>query len=92
MSNESVAKEYGLFDLIQEAREKHLWIWCHYQDLWFSPGEFEKQIKAGKFIWGRVNWELRDPAEHLKAIDGQVVGIARERHDFEQRMMNDGHG
>jgi hypothetical protein len=51
--------------LIAQARVEKKWLWCHYQDLWFSPDELEAKNKAGQFQWGAVNWELRDPQEKL---------------------------
>lgn len=57
----------ALKPLIAEARAKRLWLWCHYQDLWFSPAELEAQNNNGKFLWSAENWRLRDPNECLQA-------------------------
>lgn len=57
--------------LFEQARKEGKWFWCHYQDLWFTPDELEKHHADGKFIWGAVNWELRDPEE--------LINEARER-------------
>lgn len=52
----------SLKPLFKKAREEGLWFHCGYQDLWFSPDELEKmQTEEGRFIWGAVNWTLRNP-------------------------------
>ncbi len=62
------ANEIGpLNALIAQARSEGKWLWCHYQDLWFSPDSLEAENKNGKFRWGAVNWTLRDPQEKLAA-------------------------
>lgn len=54
-----------LHDLIEQARAERKWLWCRYQDLWFSPDQLQEQNRNGKFLWGPVNWQLRDPAERI---------------------------
>ena len=51
--------------------------------LWFSPNQLEAEQKNGKFVWGAVNWALRDPQEHLneavqhrKAAEAEEIRIA----------------
>lgn len=48
-------------------------IYCFYQDLWWSPEEFGRALDQGKFRWGRENFQLRDPKQHsaelVRAID-----------------------
>ncbi len=58
---------------IDKAEAEGKWLWCHYQDIWFSPAQLREQIKNGKFRWGVVNWKLRDPQER--------VAEARKRAD-----------
>lgn len=52
--------------LIAQAEAEKKWLWCHYQDLWFSPAQLRAKNAAGKFIWGVVNWTLRDPQERVE--------------------------
>jgi hypothetical protein len=77
--------ETDLQDLIKEARASGKWLWCHYQDLWFSPDQLAEQNRNGKFLWARVNWKLRDPAERVAEARaradlaaGEYARIARE--------------
>lgn len=49
--------------LFEEARREGKWFWCRYQDLWFSPDQLAAEHANGRFIWGAVNWQLRDPIE-----------------------------
>lgn len=51
---------------IAKAESERKWLWCHYQDIWFSPAQLRAQIKDGKFRWGAVNWKLRDPQERIE--------------------------
>ncbi len=64
--NTDIAK--GLEPLFEEARERGLWFFCHYQQIWFSPDELERQHAEGKFRWGAINWQLRDPEEHVSGL------------------------
>lgn len=61
-----------LHSLIQNARSQRLWLWCSYQNLWFSPDELEAKNNEGKFLWGPVNWKLRDPKEHIQQLEQDV--------------------
>lgn len=51
--------------LIQQARSERKWLWCRYQDMWFSPDQLEEANRDGRFLWGPVNWQLRDPQERV---------------------------
>jgi len=54
-----------LSKIISRARANGKWLYCSYQNLWFSPAELEAANRKGRFLWGEINWELRDPAECL---------------------------
>lgn len=56
-----------LIALFVRARAEGLWFYSSYQDLWFSPDELTAEHAAGRFRWGPENWQLRPPAEYLKA-------------------------
>jgi hypothetical protein len=68
-----------LKELIEQARKEGKWLWCHYQDLWFSPDQLEAENAAGKFRWGPVNWKLRDPQERLSEAERRLASAAAER-------------
>lgn len=63
------------------ARTKQLWFFHGGLSgpLWFSPDELEAEQKNGKFVWGAVNWHLRDPKEYL-----EQAGVAVDRAKAEQ--------
>lgn len=68
----------GLAPLFERARVEGLWFWCRYQDLWFSPDQLAKEHAAGSFLWGAVNWSLRDPQERLKEAIARADQAAAE--------------
>lgn len=48
-----------LSPLIKRAQEENLMIRCRFDNhLCFTPDEFQKYHKEGRFIWGLINWEL----------------------------------
>lgn len=51
----------SLEPLFAEARAKGLWFHSCYQDMWFSPDELAEMHRQDRFIWGPVNWTLRNP-------------------------------
>jgi hypothetical protein len=64
--------------LIQQARAEGKWLWTSYQDIWFSPDELDAQNANGKFLWGPVNWKLRDPGERLAEAEKRLAAAQRE--------------
>jgi hypothetical protein len=56
----------SLEPMFKEAEEKGLWFNSKYQDLWYSPSELKEKQSEGRFIWGKENWELRNPKELIK--------------------------
>lgn len=77
---EMILKE--LEPLFKRARVEGLWFWTSYQDLWFSPDDLEERQREGRFIWGAVNWKLRDPMERLKEMEEKAKGAARAAIGF----------
>lgn len=73
-------------ELIEKARAEGKWLWCHYQDLWFSPDQLAAQNEAGKFRWGPVNWRLRDPQERIAEADARVAAAQAERDRIVQQI------
>lgn len=61
-----------IYSLIEQARAQGLWLWCRYQDLWFSPGELADAHRNGRFMWSAENWRLRHPSEQLAAANRKV--------------------
>jgi len=65
--------------LIEQARVERKWLFCSYQGLWFSPDQLEQAHREGRFMWGAVNWQLRDPSEQLAAAERKVREATAER-------------
>ena len=55
--------------LLREAEARWLWLYCSYQDMWFSPRRLREQHAKGYFRFGPVNWELRDPKDLLASCE-----------------------
>lgn len=68
-----------LHEMINQARAQSMWLWCRYQDLWFSPDELESAHRSGRFMWGAVNWTLRHPSERLEAAELRLKEAQAER-------------
>lgn len=51
--------------MIDRAEKEGKWLYCHYQGLWFSPAELREENNRGNFIWGAVNWTVRDKADFI---------------------------
>ena len=78
----------GLEPLFERASREGKWFWLRYQDLWFAPEELRKAHAVGRFIWGAVNWELRDPKERLseavKRADDALAELKRIKEKMPQ--------
>jgi hypothetical protein len=59
--------------MFQEAEAKGLWFHCNYQDIWFAPADLRKEHEKGSFIWGKVNWTLRNPSELTRQLEANVT-------------------
>lgn len=80
-----------LRSLIQEAERRGKWLHCAYQDLWFSPAELRKANDESKFLWGAVNWTLRDPIELLEQARRRVKLAEEEYRRIEERIFGASH-
>jgi hypothetical protein len=76
----------GLEPMFKEARERGFWFYTSYHDLWFSPDELEQAQSEGRFMWGAVNWQLRNPYERLNELDARTRNAQQARDDFMQRI------
>ncbi len=72
--------------LIQQARDEGKYLYCSYQNLWFSPDELEQSNKEGRFRWGAVNWVLRSPDERLEEMYKSVEYHNREIRAMKSKM------
>ncbi|ATF13594.1 hypothetical protein A616_16890 [Brevibacillus brevis X23] len=72
--------------MFEEAEAKKLWFYCSYQGLWFSPSELKQAQNEGRFLWGAVNWQLRDPNEKLAEMQLQQQSLSKEIERFKGRI------
>lgn len=77
-------------DLLNQARQKKLWLRGRYNNLWFTPDELEREQAMGSFRWGAVNWELCNPVDRLFQLKQIVERAQSELDDFKKRMINYG--
>lgn len=78
--------ENDLRKLIRRAIDNRKWLFCQYQSLWLSPDELAEANARGRFLWGVVNWKLRDPQEHVDEINAQIAGLERQRQSVLDRI------
>ena len=76
----------ALEELAKKAEERGLWIWCRYQDLWFSPTELREHWKADRFRWGPSNWELKNPDLHIVELQQKIRACEDELRNFRARL------
>lgn len=76
----------SLDPLFKEAEEKGLWFYCDYQQLWLSPKELKKHHKDGIFIWGAMNWQLRDPNDLLILAEEKIRKAKDNLDDVKNRI------
>jgi hypothetical protein len=72
--------------MFEEARQKGLWFFSPYQQLWFSPDELQENQKNGRFCWGAVNWELRDPKERVEQLRLEAAALVRQADQMAGRI------
>lgn len=83
--NEEQARR-NLSTLIEQAEKDRKWLFCHYQELWFSPQELRALNAKGRFLWGPANWQLRDPEEHVKVLAERIEEAKAAHWRFKMRV------
>ena len=78
-----VSKE--MQQMVDEAREKGLWLYCDYQDLWFNPEELQRHWEQGRFCWGPESWHLCPPSERVGVLERRLANVANELKEFKRR-------
>jgi len=81
--NEKEQITQGLAPLFSEARQKGLWFFSPYQQLWFSPQQLQNQQAKGKFLWGAVNWQLRNPMEMVQQAENDVAKATKHLREVQ---------
>lgn len=73
--------------LIAKARDERKWLYCNYQNLWFSPDKLVEFQAGGQFWWGAANWSLRNPMDRLEQFDKEISVLMDERKEFERAIV-----
>jgi hypothetical protein len=76
----------SLKPMFDKAERERLWFSSPYQQLWFSPGNLREAQSNGRFRWGSVNWELRDPRERVKELREEGKALLRKADAMEQEI------
>lgn len=71
-------------ELIDQAEKEGKWLYCPYQSMWFSPQQLREENAKGYFLWGPVNWRLRDPKEKVAALEREVDLAIRTLEQFKK--------
>jgi len=69
--------------MLERARAEGLWFHCFYQDMWFSPDQLEAEQENGNYLWGSLNWTLKDPKARLSQMDLEIKNMQTKRKEFE---------
>lgn len=69
---------------IDQAKKEGKWLRVHYQDLWYSPEQLEKENATGNFRWDANNFELRDPREKLKQLQEKLDAALEEYERYKK--------
>lgn len=76
---------HSLEDLFKEAESTDKWFYSIYC-VWFSPAELKEEHRKGKFIWGPLNWTLRDPQEKLAELGLKLDESLLKYKEFQVRI------
>lgn len=75
----------SLKPLFKKAETEKLAFYCSYQDMWFTPAELRECHAHGRFIWGLVNWRLRDPRERIEELKRSAQSAEKRLDDGTKR-------
>lgn len=86
----SQADRAALDAMFAKARSEGLWFFHGGMSgpIWFSPADLEAEQKKGSFVWGAVNWQLRNPIERVAEVDQAILALNTERASLLSRMAN----
>ena len=77
-----------LSDLIATAEASGKWLHCRYQDIWMPPAKLREANADGRFLWGVVNWTLRDPRQKLEQMKKAEKAATQSRERLERELQN----
>lgn len=76
----------GLEPMFRKAEAEGLWFVLRYAGLWFTPAELREFHKAGRFVWGSANWDLRAPAERITELEEAIRKLQTELEYINKRV------
>jgi hypothetical protein len=59
-------------DMIDRAKKENLFIYCSYQQIWFSPWELEEHHANRKFLWNTRMFQCIDPLVRIQQLKGDI--------------------
>lgn len=80
----------SLEPLFEKAEKEGLYFVSNYQQIWFSPKELKEKHDNNSFLWGAVNWQLRDPSEETERLKEAVEYAKEQLINWETRLLNGG--
>lgn len=69
--------------IIEEAKEKKLWIYAEKINIWLHPGEFEETMKKKPIGWRYCHLTLKDPRERKEELESEANEITKEIEKIE---------
>lgn len=76
----------SLEPLLQEAEKKGFWMFLNYQELWIHPRKLREAHAKGSFVFGSVNWSVRDPQERVENLLQKIKHYTKELNDFAKEL------
>jgi len=83
--------EQDLRKMAKIARINNQAIYCHYQNLWWTPKEFEKALDDGKFHWGTENFQFRSLEDRTRQLRRARDEAQRELMEWLERINTTGY-
>lgn len=80
----------SLEPLFTEAERTGKWFYSKYQAMWFTPTELRVAHNNNRFVWGAVNWELRDPLERIRELKLHITSLLDEFANVTRRIAQPG--
>jgi hypothetical protein len=85
MTKEEILKE--LDPLFEKAEKENLYFYSNYQCIWMSPKKLRQYHKEGSFIWGPVNWQLKDPKVRTEELKERIVSAKKQLKEWELQLL-----
>lgn len=71
-----------LMKLVDEAKQKKMYLYLTPHNRWFSPDDLEGGILNGYYIYTSDLWTIRNPVERIDEMENEVIKIKKELREF----------